>query len=83
MRLPCQAHEHALSGLREACEKRSVEGLAVPTHSVSATIAKDFFAACETGKGWEGCTTDCTPAVTSTAQAEPLLDIKTLAQYAD
>lgn len=50
--------------------------------SISA-VAKDFFAACETGKGWEGCKTYCTPDATFTAQAEPLSDIGTLAQYAD
>ena len=50
--------------------------------SISA-VAKDFFAACEHGKGWEGCRTYCTPEATFTAQAEPLSDIKTLAQYAD
>lgn len=50
--------------------------------SISA-VAKDFFAACDTGKGWEGCRTHCTPDATFTAQAEPLSDLKTLAQYAD
>lgn len=38
--------------------------------------------ACETGKGWEVCSA-CTPNATFSAQAEPLLDIKTLSQYAD
>jgi predicted ester cyclase len=46
-------------------------------------VAKDFFTACETGKGWEGCKAYCAPDATFSAQAEPLTDIKTLAQYAD
>lgn len=50
--------------------------------SISA-VAKDFFTACETGKGWEGCRAYCTPDATFAAQSEPLLDVKTLAQYAD
>src|SRR3954471_7328424 len=43
--------------------------------------AKKFFEACETGKGWEGCKAYCTPDATFSAQAEPLLDVKTLEQY--
>ena len=48
-----------------------------------ATIAADFFEACETGKGWETCRAYCTPDATFSAQAEPLGDVKTLAQYTD
>ena len=44
-------------------------------------IANDFFDACETGKGWEACKAYCTPNATFAAQAEPLADIKTLAEY--
>ncbi len=47
------------------------------------TIANDFFAACETGKGWEVCKTYCAPNATFAAQAEPLAGIKTLAEYAE
>jgi hypothetical protein len=47
------------------------------------TIAKDFFDACETGKGWEACSAYCAPDATFSAQAEPLLDVRTLAQYTD
>ena len=47
------------------------------------TIAKQFFDACETGKGWQGCTEYCTPNATFSAQAEPLADLKTLEQYTD
>ena len=46
-------------------------------------IANDFFAACETGKGWEVCKAFCAPNATFAAQAEPLADINTLAGYTD
>jgi hypothetical protein len=46
-------------------------------------IANAFFAACETGKGWEVCSAYCTPNATFSAQAEPLLNVKTLAEYTD
>jgi predicted ester cyclase len=45
--------------------------------------AKDFFVACETGKGWERCKTYCTPNATFSAQAEPLTNVKTLSEYTD
>jgi predicted ester cyclase len=47
------------------------------------SVAEEFFAACETGKGWEVCSAHCTPNATFCAQAEPLLGVKTLAQYTD
>ena len=47
------------------------------------SIAEAFFAACETGKGWDACSAFCTPNATFSAQAEPLLEVKTLAQYTD
>ena len=50
--------------------------------SISDTAEK-FFVACETGKGWDGCKTYCTPSATFAAQAEPLADVKTLHQYCD
>ena len=46
-------------------------------------IAHAFFEACEQGKGWEGCSQYCNAEATFSAQAEPLLDVKTLEQYAD
>lgn len=46
-------------------------------------VAEAFFDTCETGKGWEVCRAYCTPNATFSAQAEPLLDVKTLAQYTD
>jgi ketosteroid isomerase-like protein len=50
--------------------------------SITETAAA-FFAACETGKGWEGCGAYCTPNATFSAQAEPLAEVKTLQQYTD
>jgi steroid delta-isomerase-like uncharacterized protein len=46
-------------------------------------VAEAFFDACETGKGWEVCNAFCTSDATFSAQAEPLLEVKTLAQYTD
>ena len=48
-----------------------------------AGIAKKFFEACETGKGWEGRKEYCTPGATFAAQAEPLAETRTLQQYTD
>ena len=45
--------------------------------------AEQFFLACETGKGWEGCKVYCAPSATFSAQAEPLADVQTLQQYCD
>jgi len=47
------------------------------------TIAEAFFTACDTGQGWERCSAYCVPNATFRAQAEPLLEVKTLAQYAE
>jgi hypothetical protein len=46
-------------------------------------VAEAFFAACETGRGWEVCRAYCRPNATFSAQAEPLLEVKTLEQYTD
>jgi steroid delta-isomerase-like uncharacterized protein len=46
-------------------------------------VAREFFDACETGKGWEGCRQFCSPDATFSAQAEALEDVHTLEQYAD
>ena len=48
-----------------------------------AAIAKQFFDACETGKGWEGCKAYCKPDATFAAQSEPIADVKTLEAYTD
>ena len=47
------------------------------------SVAEAFFEACETGKGWEGCRAYCAPGATFSAQAEPLLDVRTLEQYTE
>lgn len=46
-------------------------------------IARQFFEACETGKGWDVCRAWCTPDATFAAQSEPLTDVKTLRDYTD
>jgi predicted ester cyclase len=46
-------------------------------------VAEAFFAACETGKGWEGCKAYCTPDASFVAQSEPLANVHTLQAYAD
>ncbi len=48
-----------------------------PQTTSIANPAEAFFDACETGKGWEVCRACCTPDATFSAQAEPLLDVKT------
>src|SRR4029077_4150015 len=45
------------------------------------SVAKQFFEACETGKGWEVCQAYCTPNASFSAQAEPLADMRTLREY--
>lgn len=44
-------------------------------------VAKQFFEACEAGKGWDMCKTYCTPNASFAAQAEPLTDVKSLEAY--
>jgi predicted ester cyclase len=46
-------------------------------------VARQFFEACETGKGWEACRAYCTPNASFIAQSEPLNDIRTLQGYED
>jgi hypothetical protein len=46
-------------------------------------VAKQFFEACETGKGWVACQEYCTPSASFSAQSEPLTDVRTLQQYTD
>ncbi len=47
------------------------------------SLAEAFFVACEAGRGWEECSAYCVPGATFSAQAEPLLEVTTLAGYAD
>ena len=51
--------------------------------STMTPIARQFFDACETGKGWAVCKEWCAPNATFAAQAEPLADVRTLEQYTD
>jgi predicted ester cyclase len=46
-------------------------------------IAKQFFEACEAGKGWEGCRRYCLPSASFSAQSEPLTEITTLQAYTE
>lgn len=48
-----------------------------------AAIARQFFDACEAGKGWNTCKTYCAPEATFAAQAEPLAELRTLQQYTE
>src|SRR4051794_163748 len=53
--------------------------IAMATTAASITeTAKAFFEACETGKGWEGCSAYCRPNATFAAQLEPLAETRTL-----
>ena len=52
------------------------------TGSITET-ARAFFDALDTGQGWAACSTYCTPDASFDAQAEPLAEIHTLAEYAD
>jgi predicted ester cyclase len=57
-------------------------GIAGVTEMDSITkTAEKFFDACETGKGWNACRAYCKPDATFSAQAEPLLGVKTLEEY--
>jgi hypothetical protein len=47
------------------------------------TIAKRFFEACESGKGWAVCGDYCTPDASFSAQAEPLTEVRTLRDYTE
>lgn len=45
--------------------------------------AKQFFDACETGKGWEGCQAYCDSDATFASQTGALADISTLEGYCE
>ena len=57
--------------------------MAQATMAPMVEVARAFFDACETGKGWEVCQQYCAPDATFSAQAEPLADVHTLQQYTD
>ena len=46
-----------------------------------ADTARDFFEACETGRGWAGCEQYCNSAATFSCQADALADVSTLEGY--
>jgi len=37
-------------------------------------VAREFFEACEAGKGWAACQAHCKPDASFSAQAEPLVE---------
>lgn len=45
--------------------------------------AHAFFDACETGKGWAGCSQYCAPGAGFASQAEPLANVTTLEAYTE
>jgi hypothetical protein len=45
--------------------------------------AEQFFVACESGRGWQGCQDYCHPDATFSVQAGALAGVETLEQYAD
>jgi hypothetical protein len=49
--------------------------------STNLESAKQFFEACETGKGWEGCNAFCHPEATFSSQTTVLTDVTTLEGY--
>jgi predicted ester cyclase len=55
---------------------------AIETASMTET-GRAFFDAVDTGQGWEACSAYCHPDATFAAQAEPLAEIQTLADYAE
>jgi predicted ester cyclase len=81
--------DNALGGTETRSPNRSEvdsireEAIMNPKTTSITAVAEAFFEACETGKGWEVCSTYCAPNATFSAQAEPLLDVRTLAQYTD
>ena len=46
-------------------------------------VARQFFEACETGNGWEGCKAYCDPGATFSAQTGALAGIDTLEGYTE
>ncbi|GAB5471463.1 MAG: nuclear transport factor 2 family protein [Rhodospirillales bacterium] len=45
--------------------------------------ARDFFEACETGRGWDVCRAWCLDGATFSCQADALAEVTTLSGYAD
>jgi predicted ester cyclase len=55
---------------------------ATETASMTET-ALAFFDAVDTGQGWDACSAYCRPDATFAAQADPLAEVRTLADYAE
>jgi hypothetical protein len=51
--------------------------------STNSESARQFFEACETGKGWEGCQSFCQSGATFSSQTGALADIETLEGYCE
>ncbi|KAA2211206.1 nuclear transport factor 2 family protein [Teichococcus oryzae] len=51
--------------------------------SLNTEQAKAFFAACDTGQGWDACRSYCAPGATFSAQTDVLTGITTLQQYTE
>lgn len=51
--------------------------------SAMRQTAEQFFEACETGKGWDGCSQYCHPGATFSAEAPALADVATLEAYTE
>src|SRR5918912_1978426 len=60
-----------------------MRGMSTVTTTEITETAMAFFEACETGKGWEGCSAHCHPNASFSAKAEPLADVRTLQEYTD
>src|SRR5262245_36468236 len=54
-----------------------------PAMASITAIAEQFFAACETGQGWQGCQAYCHPGATVSVQADALAGVTTLEQYTE
>jgi hypothetical protein len=52
------------------------------TSDITST-ARDFFEACEAGKGWEGCKDYCQDDASFSCQADALAEVTTLEGYAE
>ena len=51
--------------------------------SMIAAVARQFFEACEAGRGWEECRAYCSPNAGFSAQAEPLAGLRSLREYTE
>ena len=57
--------------------------MASTTTPTITETAGAFFEACETGEGWDGCSRFCHPDAGFAAQAEPLVELRTLREYTE